>query len=107
MATYLHLGKHIVNADHIVDVEHIAATPELTQWDPEMRHDRLVKAEPVKVRLTLTAVELESIDYYGEGPGRAAASASQTITLRGALAEKLWAWFENRADIVNLEQVTP
>jgi hypothetical protein len=96
---FLNMGRHIVNVNHIVDVERIPAAPPTTRLDPDARQDRTVPAQPVRVKVTLTALELESIDYYGEGPGRAAASASQTITVRGADAERLWAWLERRAVI--------
>lgn len=104
MATFLNLGNRIVNAEQVVVVEWLKAEPAKTRWDPDARQDRTVPAQPVRVVLTLTSVELESIDYYGEGPGRAAASASQTITVRGSLAEKVWLWFQNRADVAELEE---
>lgn len=104
MATYLNLGNRIINAEQVVDVEWIPAEPAKTKWDPDARANRGIPAQPVRVRLTLTSVELEALDDYGEGPGRSAASASQTITVRGPLAEKVWLWFQNRADVVELEE---
>lgn len=91
MSTFLHLGKRIVNVDHIVLVERVAAKKTGNS------------IHPAGVEVTLTAVELEPLDDYGEGPGRSAASVSQGFQVYGEQADKLWAWFALRADTMDLE----
>lgn len=105
MKTFIRIGQHIVNLDHIVDATRFEAEPAKTKWDYDARADRTVAAKPVRVVLTLTALELESIDDYGDGPGRAAASQSQTITIKGDQAEVLWQWLSSRAINLDVEQV--
>jgi hypothetical protein len=107
MTTFLNLGKYIVNADHIVSARTLKPEPEREQYDVYSHAKVTVKAKPFRVELTLTSVEK---DCYAVGEDLlSAASASQTITVSGELAEHLWGWLEDRADpvIMSTLRTTP
>ena len=69
----LNLGKRIIDDDHVVDVEYLNAG----------------RSYPSGVRLTLTSIEEAETGQV---------SVSQTITIRGGVAEQAWRWFCIRAD---------
>lgn len=93
---FIHIGsKHIVNLGQIVSVKRL---------EPEAAHESYngggkytVPAKPFRVEVTLTSVELESLEQ-GETT-LAAASESQTITVSGDTAEKVWNYFSSTAII--------
>ncbi len=104
-STFLHLGKHIVNADHIVSARLLKPEPEREQYDVYVHGKTTVKARPLRCELTLTSVEKDCYEI-GES-SLAAASVSQTITVSGDLAEKVWAWLTFRSDTFGEPESVP
>lgn len=102
MTTFLHLGKHIINVEQVVSVRYLA--PEAQREVIQYGERNIVKAKPYRVEITLTSLEWEHSWAGGDTPN-GTGTQSQTITVSGELAEKTWLYFENRADIANLETV--
>lgn len=93
--TFLHLGKTIVNTDHVVSIKKLKPEAARTYYDPDARADLTIQAKPVRVELTLTALEVHTVDISESTS--IAASQSQTITVSGDLAEYVWEHFMRMA----------
>ena len=88
----LNIGKSIIDDDHVVRIDRLDAETEHRLddgfWDGS-RHYITVPAKPAGVCLTLTSIEEAETGQV---------SVSQTITIRGGVAEQVWRWFCIRAD---------
>ena len=98
----LNIGKRIIDDDHVVDIEYLDAEPEHRHddgfWDGG-RHYSTIPAKPAGVCLTLTSLVAQDMSQDSSaGFSAAACSISQTITIRGGVAERVWRWFAIRAD---------
>jgi len=97
----LHLGKEIVNMEHIIRVKYWEPTPGgVEEYNAETGEKEISSPTSAKLVLTLAALELEECSADYSDFHLAAASRSQTVVVRDRLAMELWRYLTLRSVIV-------